>query len=361
MLSASMDLAALLAARLEADGATPHTSDASLTERDLLAALHPSSPPSAAWIADALLIVAQHQQAGAAERVWPLLRVIEPLLADLAERDPRSAGRVHGALAAQALLEIAPEAFLERASRAADVFDRVGDARRASVERTALGAAHAALGADADADRDLRAALLAAEPEGLALTTALARHHLARVLSRRGALDEARALAGGATAGFAEHGDRRLEGAARASLASVLASLGLGADAEVEARRAIDLLADAPPERALADASLARALLAQGKAGDALAAVSGAQADARAVGWLAGGSAAVWLALTDAHLATGAHEAAASALAEARRRVLAEASKLRSPALRRSYLERVPEHRRALGLDVPVDAKQATH
>lgn len=352
-----MDLAALLAARLEAGPATPPTSYASpwRTEPDLLAALDPAAAPSAAWIAAAVLVVAEHQRAGAAERVWPLLRVLEPLLADLTERDPESAGRVQGALAAQALLETAPETFLDRAARAVDAFDRAGDARHASVERVAWGAAWAALGADDEAERALRGALLAAEPEGLRLTIAMARHPLARVLARRGALDEARVLVGAAAAGFAEHGDRRLEGAARASLAFVLASLDLGGDAEREARRALELLADAPAERAVAAAALARALLVQGKPGEAVAAVSGVQADATALGWLAGDRASVWLVLVDAQRATGAHAAAAATLGEGRRRILAEASKLRSPALRQSFLERVPEHRRALG----VDAKRA--
>jgi hypothetical protein len=341
MLRASMDLAALLAARLEAERAAPSLEDVSGAERALLDALDPSSPPPATWIASAVGVIAAHQSAGAAERVWPLLRVIEPLLAELGERDPTSAGRIHGALAAQALLEIAPEAFLDRAARAAAAFDRAGDARRASVERAALGVAHAALGADGEAEQALRAALVIAAPEGLTRTAVLAGHHLARVLARRGSLDEARALAGAAAIG---------DDAARASFATILAHLGEGADAELEARDALAALDASPPQRALAAVALAHALLAQSKPREAVAALSDVEADASAIGWLAGGGAPVWIALADAHLSAGDATAAAGALAAARRHVLAAASKLRSPALRRSFLEGIPEHRRALDL-----------
>jgi len=169
----------------------------------------------------------------------------------------------------------------------------------------------------------------------------MAQHHLARFLARRDALEEARALAAAAAA----H-----EPAARASLAAILARLGDGVAAELEARRALDALAASPPDRALASLSLARALLAQGKSREAVAAVSDVEADALSIGWLAGGGAPVWIALADAHLSAGDTTAAAAALATARRHVLAAASKLRSPALRRSFLEGIPEHRRALDL-----------
>lgn len=337
-----MDLITLLSARREADRDAPVIDDVPAAERALLESRE--EPPGSSWIQGAVRVIAAHQREGRGERVWPLLRVLEPMLARLAEHD---AGRVLAALATQALLEGDAEIFFDRARRAAEVLDRAGELGAASIEWAAYGGAMLALGADDKAEHALYAAIVEATRAGLAITTAAARLDRARLHLRAGAFEEARALSTAAAEGFAASGDLRMEEVARAILATALASLSRSDDALAEAQRAAAALA-ADPERALAAAALARAHLAAGSPTDALAALEGAQMSA--IGWLAGGAAPVLLALADARAGAGDAAGSAAAITDAKRAVLAFASKLKSPSLRRSYLERIPDHRRALGL-----------
>jgi len=337
-----MDVGFLLAARLDLE-LFSRLGSASGDEPAALAP--PPTPPSPTWIHDAARTVAQHQRSGHAERAWPLLRVLEPLLPQLEMHDPASAGRVLGALATQALLEGDFEAFLDRARRAAAAFDHAGEASTASRERASLGAGYRQLGAWDDAERALRAAIAASGADGS--VTALARLDLARVLTACGNAAEARALAEESAAIFARGKDGAGEGAARAWLAGLLAMAGDGG-AVTEARRALDLLSRSPAGRAFAGAALARALLAEGSIAAALEAAEAAHDEMKALGRLDEGEVMVRLALVDARRAAGDGAGAAAALGEARRGVLADAAKLRDPALRRAFLEAVPEHRRAL-------------
>jgi eukaryotic-like serine/threonine-protein kinase len=337
-----MDSGLLLAARLEIEPFSP----VARTRAGAIEPLAPpSSPPPAAWIREAVRAVAEHQRSGRSEGVWPLFRVLEPLLAGLGERDPAGAGGVLGALATQALVEGDWEAFLDRARRAAEAFERAGDGGAAAGERAALGGGYRMLGAWEDAERALRAALAGAPGREVA---ARARLDLARVLAARGTRVEARELAAAAAASFGGAGDGAWEGAARAVLAGMDAAAGEGAAALAEARRAMALLASSPGGRAFAGWALARALLAEGDVAAALTAAERARGEGEAIGRLPEGEIPVRLALADARGATGDRDGVAAALGEARRLVLADAAKLRDPALRRAFLEAVPDHRRAL-------------
>lgn len=271
-----MNLETLLAARREADrdrDAAP-IEDLAAAEQGLLSAL--GERPDGAWVKAAARVVAEHQRQGRADRVWALLRVMEAGLGELEERDPASAGRTHAALAAQALLEGAAEAFLDRTRRAMEAFAQAGDHEgEAAVERAAYGVALLSLGVDEEAERMLDAAIEGAQRARLGVAEQAARVARARLDRRRGLTSTtSTALAGAAT-----------------------------------------ISRPAP------------------------------------VSWLSGGLAPGWIAIADARAAAGDAAGAAAAMAEARRAVLAFASRLARADLRRSYLERIPEHRRALGLD----------
>jgi tetratricopeptide (TPR) repeat protein len=328
-----VDTGLLLAARL---GRGPLAPAAAPEDGVVLAP--PSSPaPSADWIEDALAAIASHQRSGHALRVWPILRVLEPMLPDLDARAPELAGRVIRALATQAMIEGDCEAFLDHARRAAEAFDRAGASAAAAVERASLGAGYRMLGAWDPAERALRAAVAI---EGYPRAPAL--NDLARVLHGRGATAEARPLVVEAVALFAGLGDAGGEGVARAWWASTVAD---GPASLAEARRAEALLDPFPAGRPLAALALTRALLA---AGEVEAARTVAEEGLGGTGGLAEGEVARWIALGDARLAAGDRPAAALAFGEARRCVLADAGRLRDPGLRRAFLEAVPEHRRAI-------------
>jgi hypothetical protein len=98
-------------------------------------------------------------------------------------------------------------------------------------------------------------------------------------------------------------------------------------------------------------ATLSALRLAQGRAGEALAAAEDAMARYQAMG--ACGmfrGAFVRLAHAEALHATGAHDAAARAIAAARARLLVIADKITDPDYKASFLERVPENARTLAL-----------
>jgi hypothetical protein len=98
-------------------------------------------------------------------------------------------------------------------------------------------------------------------------------------------------------------------------------------------------------------ATLAMLRLAGGRAEEALAATEDAVARMAAMGGCGlFRGAFVRLAHAEALHATGAHDAARRAIAEARGRLLAIAGAIADPDYRRSFLEHVPENARTLAL-----------
>jgi hypothetical protein len=91
--------------------------------------------------------------------------------------------------------------------------------------------------------------------------------------------------------------------------------------------------------------------LTQGRTAEALAAAEEAMARYTAMGGCGMFRGAfVRLAHTEALHATGAHDAAHGAIAQARDRLLAIAGKITDPGYRTSFLEQVPENTRTLAL-----------
>lgn len=140
-----------------------------------------------------------------------------------------------------------------------------------------------------------------------------------------------------------------LEGRARWALGDVLLRSGDAEGAEREVRAALDRLR-LPLERLAAGGLLAAVLLARGRAPLALAAARDVEAGYQALG--GSGFRATFARVThaEARVATGDRAGAARAAGEARTGLLARASRIGDAALRRSFLERVPEHARLLAL-----------
>lgn len=114
---------------------------------------------------------------------------------------------------------------------------------------------------------------------------------------------------------------------------------------------AIDALASIPLEHVAAISMLAAVALAQGRAEEALAAAQGALDRARAMG-ACGLFRGAFLRLVHAEAlhARGRVDEARAAIAGARARILAIAEKIGDPAIRRSFLQQVPENARTLTL-----------
>jgi hypothetical protein len=196
------------------------------------------------------------------------------------------------------------------------------------------------------------AQVLEAIPVGdtsLGAASSLRRLVLSWLYADLGALAQARALATQLAESGRAHHNRLEEGRGRWVLAEVLRRDGDldGADREIQ----IALARGVPLEQPGARATLAALRLAQGRAEEALAAAQDAMARSEAIGGCGlFRGAFMRLAHAEALHATGAHDAAARAIADARARLLAIADKISDPDYKASFLERVPENARTLTL-----------
>jgi hypothetical protein len=165
----------------------------------------------------------------------------------------------------------------------------------------------------------------------------------------QGALARARALATQLVEAGRAHHNRLEEGRGRWVLAEALRRDGDldGADREVGVALTMAVPLDCPGMLA----TLSALRLAQGRAGDALAAAEDAMARCQAMGGC-GMFRGAFVRLTHAEAlhATGAHDAAIRAIAQARARLLAIADKIADPDYKASFLSHVPENARTLAL-----------
>jgi tetratricopeptide (TPR) repeat protein len=183
----------------------------------------------------------------------------------------------------------------------------------------------------------------------LGIASSLRRLMLSWLYADLGALAQARALATQLAESGRAHHNRLEEARGRWVLAEVLRRDGDldGADREIQIALAMAVPLDQPGVLA----TLSAIRLAQGRAEEALVAAEDAMARYQAMGACGTFRAAfVRLAHAEALHATGAHEAAGGAIADARVRLRAIADRIGDPDYQASFLERVPENARTLAL-----------
>ncbi len=256
------------------------------------------------------------------------------------------------ALAIRAAYAGDPAGSLALMAESAAAFEKAGDLRTACQQRGNAGYLERELGLLERAEASLRKALADAERLGLSHITPTVRHNLGLAVALRGDRDGGLALEAEAASVFARQGDRRFEGASRIYLARIQLLRGDAAEAAVEARRAVELLAGSPPARAYALGSLAEALLALGGREEALAAAREGVALADEIGGMDEGESALRLALAAALAASGDGEAARDAWRRARESVFATAGRITDPAVREAFLA-LPENARAATVPRP--------
>jgi hypothetical protein len=205
------------------------------------------------------------------------------------------------------------------------------------------------LGAFASAEQKLEG--IVAADEALGVVSSLRRFMLSWLLADRGALDEARVLATQLSEyGHAHHFPLE-EGRGRWVLAEVLRRMGDFEGAEREL--AVALAMAVPLERPGTLATLSALRLAQGRASDALTAAEEAMTSYTAMGGCGMFRASfVRLVHAEALHATGAHDAARRAIADARVRLLMIVDRIPEPHYKTSFLENVPENARTLALAI---------
>jgi tetratricopeptide (TPR) repeat protein len=228
-------------------------------------------------------------------------------------------------------------------------FQAVGDVRNAAIEGTNVGCVYSFLGAFPEAERTLRSALAETDRLGLPGYHLMATHNLGLTVGLQGRFAEGIAMQEEAIALARDTGIRLYETSARRFLARMALLGGDAIRAERESRSLLDEPAPAH-HRAYAFAVLSAAAAAQGRPAEALEAAQQAMELLTVAGELEEGEWLLRLAQAEALLATGDTGGATAALAKARDRLLARASKITDADLRRSYLERVPENARLLSL-----------
>ncbi len=229
--------------------------------------------------------------------------------------------------------------------RVATLFELAGDRRRSTGARGNVGYQLAWLGQYGEAMPVLRVAVADSEQLGLSSTTAFCRLALGECLISVGDYAEGVELIEGAIEAFEGQLDPRMEAQARRAYAQALLLQRRTAEAEREARRAVELC-EVPEVRLWTLAMLSEVLLARGtieealatskRSMDALACVSEKDADepyARRV-------------YAEALYASGDAVGARTAIAEALRSLEARSVIIDDDAVRSTYNEAVPQHRR---------------
>jgi eukaryotic-like serine/threonine-protein kinase len=229
-------------------------------------------------------------------------------------------------------------------------FQKAGDERNACNARVSLGFAYAELGELERAAHELEQALSAAERMGLSTVATRARQNLGLVCAARGELGAARQQLERVLSESRAQGNVRFEGWTCVYLSRVALARGELGAAEEHARAAAAIFADTPPARAGALAALALCQAGSGAIDAALENAGEAMGVLRSFGGIEEFESLVRAAYVEALRAAGDEHAARVALREALERLNARAAAIDDPALRRSFLERVPDNRRLVEL-----------
>ncbi len=241
--------------------------------------------------------------------------------------------------------------YLEQERAALACYEQAGDLRRVVNESVSIGYAQMELGAYGEAEQALCTALEAAERSGLTHPAAAARHNLGLVVAHLGRVEEGIRIEREAIATFVMQQDVRLEAAGRIYLACIHLLADQHELAAHEAAEGIALAREAaPPIAPMGLAALAQARLAQARPDDALEAIHAALQLVQASGEIEGGDSLLHLVLAETQRALGNDAAAHSAIATAKERLLERAARIQDPALRKSFLENVPDNARTLEL-----------
>ncbi len=273
--------------------------------------------------------------------------------AALAQRlpgEPVAAAQVDSALASRALAAGDLGDYLRRLEASRAALEKAGDSRGACTRGLNVGYAHLQLGDAAQAERVLRTVLVEAERLGLQNVRTYAKHNLGLSLGRLGELDEARAVEEEAVAAFHAQGDRRMESASRIYLAQILGFGERWDEAAAEARAVARDDGAAAPIRAGALSLLADAERRRGAHAEALAASCEAMKILEGLAGIEDGESLIRVVYAEVHAASGELTTARAAARDAEERLRARAEKVQDPALRASFLERVPENARTTAL-----------
>ncbi|MCB9622407.1 MAG: protein kinase [Sandaracinus sp.] len=272
-----------------------------------------------------------------------VLARIAALAENEASLDALTLAQVHHVRGVRACMVGDVGTFLHHLGPAVEHFERAGDLRNASLERTTLAWCHAEVGDFEEAARIARANLERCVAMGAQQAITYAKvnlgYFLVHLVAERA---EARRVLEEAVAECRSVGNLRLAGWALAHLASLERLEGCTAREEEVAREASELLVASPGLEAWALARRALACVDLGRADDALALAERAHATLDRLGGLIQGESLVPLALARASAAAGDRERAREVLERGRRKLGERAARIPRDVWREGFL-RHPE------------------
>lgn len=265
--------------------------------------------------------------------------------------DERRRGLSPAALVTAALFHGRLDEYLARLSAAVRAFHALGDLRSEHLYGSAVGFALCQLGQHRRAVEVVERVRARAARSGIVALVAAADHNLGEALSHLpGRLAEAIDVEGRAVEALRRDGDRRLLAGSLAYRSRMFQATGALDLAEADARGAVELGGSITPLVPLVFGTLALVEIARGRSEAALSAAERARAAAAAGVPIEAGEALSFLALAEAHRALGRRHETVSIARRALEEIDRKASLLRDRRLRKSFLERVPEHRRLRAL-----------
>ncbi|MBI2895592.1 MAG: protein kinase [Deltaproteobacteria bacterium] len=291
-------------------------------------------------VALALTTVGRYREA---DELLELVVDVEP---DLLRSDPAAFARLADARAYRRLVAGEIEEYLAASESAFAHYEAAGDLRNGANERVSSGFALLVLGQHERAIERLRGAVAAGHRMGLPFVVASANNNLGLALGLSGALDEGLAVEREAVESFRAQGDRRFEAGSRIYVAWMLLLKGDAAPARDEACAAVAASEGVPPTRAHALAILARAALESGDSRAALEHMRESREIYDSLGGLEEGEAFIELVEAEVLWQAGERDRARAAIATAHVKLIERAQKIADPALRESFLGRVPENAR---------------
>jgi eukaryotic-like serine/threonine-protein kinase len=243
------------------------------------------------------------------------------------------------------------EAMLRESQVATAELLRAGDERRALRLQGATGWALLELGAYEQSVELLESTLPTIDRLALPHLRAGALHNLGLALARLGRFEEAIEVETRAIETATALGDERYVGVSQKYLAKILMASGAPHAAEPHARTGIELLERVhSPLGSSAQSTLAACLLATGRAAEALEWAERGYAALDSPRGVESDEAWIRLTLAEVLWETGDRTRARELVERARQRLLDRADAITDPALRASFLERIPENARTLEL-----------
>jgi len=297
---------------------------------------------SLARVASALVLFGRGDEAKA------LLAAAERLATEPLD-DPMSVGHLDHAHAATAMVARDLEGAASYFLAAGKAFERAGALRPASGAQANVAAVYLEMGAAGPALASLERAREMAERAGARYSLGLTELNRGIALTRLGRVDEAIELLEATRAELERQGDRRLAASASCARAEALIVAGRKGEAGQEAERAVATAAGLPSSRAAALAMLASVKLALGSVDAALELAERAESE-RGTTTMEEREALLELVFAEAELQSGRTASAQHRLARVASDLLRRAESIKTPELRRAFLEDVPEHARLLSL-----------